>query len=281
MEKEGVKPGEHYDGVGPLPGSISETSVAKLPDERLQSAREFNQSTGKHAVEAGSISLPSQETKGVQPFEHHDGVGLLPGSGSEVSVAKLPDERVGATSEELPGATAGIGSQEPASNMVAPSESAPYSGLDTANPETQVQSIDPGPASEVQERDADVEVSDLAAENHVIVLTKRVQEDFREEVAVKEKDNLERERERKGETDHAVEDSTSSKQEVTPPLQPAGSPTQRKGKTGRSSSDSDAGHRRRASVMNMVKGEMKVLLGKASRNMGKVEEGEKLKNRSD
>jgi hypothetical protein len=29
--------------------------------------------------------------------------------------------------------------------------------------------------------------------------------------------------------------------------------------------------------MNMVKGEMKVLLGKASRNKGKVEEGEKLK----
>lgn len=33
--------------------------------------------------------------------------------------------------------------------------------------------------------------------------------------------------------------------------------------------------------MNMVKGEMKVLLGKASRNMGKVEEGEKLKHGSD
>ena len=162
MEKEGVKPGEHYDGVGPLPGSISETSVAKLPDERLQSAREFNQSTGKHAVEAGSLSLPSQETKGVQPYEHHD-VGPVPGSSSEASVAKLPDERVGATSEEPSGATAGIGPQEPASNMIAPSESALYSGLDTANPETQVQSIDPqGPASgkKVQERDADVGVSD-------------------------------------------------------------------------------------------------------------------------
>lgn len=163
MEKDGVKPGEHYDGVGPLPGSISETSVAKLPAERLQSARELNQSTGKHAVEAASLSLPSQVTKGVQFSEQHDGVGPVPGSSSEASVAKLPDERVGATSEELSGATAGIGSQEPASNMVAPSEFAPYSGLDTANPETQVQSIDPqGPASgkEAQERDADVRVSD-------------------------------------------------------------------------------------------------------------------------
>lgn len=33
-EKEGVHPGEHCGGVGPLPGNISETSVAKLPDER-------------------------------------------------------------------------------------------------------------------------------------------------------------------------------------------------------------------------------------------------------
>jgi hypothetical protein len=33
--------------------------------------------------------------------------------------------------------------------------------------------------------------------------------------------------------------------------------------------------------MNMVKGEMKVLLGKASKNKGRVEEGEKLKQGSD
>ena len=49
----------------------------------------------------------------------------------------------------------------------------------------------------------------------------------------------------------------------------------------RSSSDSDASHHKRASVMNKVKGEMKVLLGKASRNKDKVEEGEKLKHGSD
>lgn len=89
---------------------------------------------------------------------------------------------------------------------------------------------------------------------------------------------LEKEDERKDENDDAAEESSSPKQEEeTPPSQPAGSPTQRKGKSGRSNSDSDAGQRKRASVMNMVKGEMKVLLGKASRNTGKVEEGEKLK----
>ena len=40
---------------------------------------------------------------------------------------------------------------------------------------------------------------------------------------------------------------------------------------GRSSSDSDPA---KASIMNRVKGEMKVLLGKASGNRDKVEEGE-------
>jgi hypothetical protein len=91
-----------------------------------------------------------------------------------------------------------------------------------------------------------------------------------------------KEDERKGENDDSVEESPSPKQEeITPPSQASGSTTQRKGKLGRSSSDSDAGHRKRASVMNMLKGEMKVLLGKASRNMGKVEEGEKLKHGSD
>ena len=35
----GVQPYEHYDGVGPLPGTSSETSVAKLPDERKAEER--------------------------------------------------------------------------------------------------------------------------------------------------------------------------------------------------------------------------------------------------
>lgn len=120
-------------------------------------------------MEAGSESLPSQERDGVQPYEHHDGVGPLPGPSSEASVARLPDESAGATSEERSGAVAGTESQKPASDTVARSgnkESAPFSALGIVNPETQVQSIDPqSPASVqiVQERDdqgADVKVSD-------------------------------------------------------------------------------------------------------------------------
>jgi hypothetical protein len=48
---------------------------------------------------------------------------------------------------------------------------------------------------------------------------------------------------------------------------------------GRSSSDSDASNNAKASIMNRVKGEMKVLLGKASGNKEKVEEGEKMKQK--
>ena len=115
-EREGVKPGEHHDGVGPLPGSISETSVAKLPDERMQPARgEVDQPTQKHVAGAGTTSLPSRERIGVQPYEHHNGVGPLPGTSSETSVAKLPDERAAA-------AAVGTESQKPASDSVAPAE---------------------------------------------------------------------------------------------------------------------------------------------------------------
>jgi hypothetical protein len=96
-EKEGIKPGEHYDGVGPLPGSISETSVAKLPDERNESSAsgepDRSRAVRRPATRPAGVSLPSQEKMGVQPYEHYDGVGPLPGTSSETSVAKLPDER--------------------------------------------------------------------------------------------------------------------------------------------------------------------------------------------
>jgi hypothetical protein len=104
-------------------------------------------------------------------------------------------------------------------------------------------------------------------------------------VKEEKKSDLERKDERKGETERAAEESTKSakREEVTKATAPSApsSPTQRKGRSGRASSDSDASHHKRASVMNMVKGEMKVLLGKASRNKGRVAEGEKLKHGSD
>lgn len=157
-EREGVKPGEHYDGVGPLPGTISETSVAKLPDERNQPAREADQPTPKHAAGAGTTSLPSRERKGVQPYERHNGVGLLPGTSSETSVAKLPDEPAAATSDRRPGAaSAGTEPQKPANDTVAPAENrapVPHAAQRILSPESEDQnaiSQHPPPAQHIPE----------------------------------------------------------------------------------------------------------------------------------
>ena len=72
-EKEGTHPGEHCGGVGPLPGSISETSVAKLPDER--------------ASEAKTALGPSSRTKEVF-VEGDDPREVAPAS---TSAAKVPE----------------------------------------------------------------------------------------------------------------------------------------------------------------------------------------------
>ncbi|KAL1728503.1 hypothetical protein EV714DRAFT_238051 [Schizophyllum commune] len=67
------------DGVGALPGSSSEASVAKLPDERLEGSTH--------------ISLPSKEGAN-DGLGTTAGVGALPGNKSEAGVAKLPEEDV-------------------------------------------------------------------------------------------------------------------------------------------------------------------------------------------
>jgi hypothetical protein len=93
---------------------------------------------------------------------------------------------------------------------------------------------------------------------------------------------LERQGSAKGVSFRAAEEDTLPKEQerakLVPPLEHVGPPAQRKG---RSSSDSDASNHKKASVLNKVRGEMKVLLGKASRNKEKVEEGKKLKHGSD
>ncbi|KAL1747094.1 hypothetical protein HDZ31DRAFT_61541 [Schizophyllum fasciatum] len=70
------------DGVGALPGSASEASVAKLPDER---------NAGSSGVT--TASLPSKEGAN-DALGTTAGVGALPGGNSEAGVAKLPEENV-------------------------------------------------------------------------------------------------------------------------------------------------------------------------------------------
>ena len=76
-EKEGTRPGEHYGGVGPLPGSLSETSVAKLPEER--------------ASEAKVASAPPSRSKEIFPGTDRGDV-VAP---ADLFAAKVPDERAG------------------------------------------------------------------------------------------------------------------------------------------------------------------------------------------
>jgi len=271
-EKEGVKPGEHYDGVGPLPGSISETSVAKLPDERLESAVDKSSQRFAAAAAAGATSLPSKETKGVQPREHFSGVGPLPGSNSETSVAKLPEERAAAAmSEERSGAAV--------DERPGPVQDAPSSGsLGIRNVGLSIEKNDPEDPTSVQKA-PEREREEADAKNVSAAESK-----FKEDVAAKEKADRERKEDRRTDTSRSAEERAAPREphwqgvkKVTPPESP-GAPVQRRG---RSSSDSDASYHKKVSVMNKVKGEMKVLLGKASRNRDKVEEGEKLKHGSD
>lgn len=75
-------PGVSAAGVGSLPGTASETSVAKLPEERRQEG------------------LPSYETS--QDLSGNTGgVGSLPGAANESGVALLPEERQRANNADL------------------------------------------------------------------------------------------------------------------------------------------------------------------------------------
>jgi len=218
------------------------------------------------ATRPAGVSLPSQEKMGVQPYEHYDGVGPLPGTSSETSVAKLPDER---KAEERSGVALA------AAAAAAAATADPLAQAGIANLGTQVRrfddSRDTATAQNAPEREGqEADVKNVAADSK-----------FKEEVA----SGPETKGERKVESIRSAEGRRSSEKEEgvksVPPGESAaaaGVPAQRKQ---RSSSDSDASHHKRASVMNKVKGEMKVLLGKASRNKDKVEEGEKLKHGSD
>jgi hypothetical protein len=118
------------------------------------------------ARETGATSLPSWERKGVQPYEHHGGVGPLPGTSSETSVAKLPDERAAAAAAAASAAAAaGTESPKPARDTVAPRH-APSAEQKILSLETGDQNIVPlhpplaQQAPERVEQEPDVGVSD-------------------------------------------------------------------------------------------------------------------------
>ncbi|KAH7882569.1 hypothetical protein F5I97DRAFT_1816644 [Phlebopus sp. FC_14] len=82
-----VERGVEYAGQAAapyLPQGVTDTVVSYWKhDEEMQ----------RQEAERCRTSLPSTELKGAQPSEHTGGVGALPGTISESSVALLPDER--------------------------------------------------------------------------------------------------------------------------------------------------------------------------------------------
>ncbi|KAG8962796.1 hypothetical protein FRC03_003785 [Tulasnella sp. 419] len=89
-----------HGGVGDLPGGESEISVAKLPEERAHPDPYAESLARGNAEDLGSMSGPPPvliEKNTGMPFKDHvitrGGVGDLPGGESEISIAKLPEER--------------------------------------------------------------------------------------------------------------------------------------------------------------------------------------------
>ncbi|KAI1783467.1 hypothetical protein LXA43DRAFT_1067619 [Ganoderma leucocontextum] len=92
-EPLGARPGNHSMGAGALPGNQSEPHVARLPEESIHP-----QYDSGNVDTAAQVSMkPSEELHGNEAatgaVRHVGGVGALVGDQSEVSVAKLPEER--------------------------------------------------------------------------------------------------------------------------------------------------------------------------------------------
>jgi hypothetical protein len=151
-ELAGARAGEHVDGVGALPGSLNQSSVALLPEERNQptgsaamtanllSARDTANISAAQATTAASYetaagtmglaglaarqplekkSMPTTEKEGVVSGEHVSGAGALPGKVDESGVAVLPDERAAISTEPKP-----TTSKPTTSDTTAPKDSA-------------------------------------------------------------------------------------------------------------------------------------------------------------
>jgi len=274
-EKEGAQPGEHCGGVGPLPGTSSETSVAKLPDER--------------ASEVKAAAAPSSRTKEVFADEDDPREDVAPIS---TSAAKVPDEQAGESevAAELASASkelaADTGRGDDTRESVVAAAAAPgVTEQDSLVRKTDTQG---GPAA-VDEQAPRAETTGTADQ------TSPAESKFKEELRREEKtDAVFDEGARPSPPsqtqvspagDLAMAKGTDEESAKTAPVQQQQQkqqpeivggqpPPQRKG---RSSSDSDASNHVKETIMNRVKGEMKVLLGKASGNKEKVEAGERMK----
>jgi len=339
-EKEGTHPGEHCGGVGPLPGSISETSVAKLPDERASEAKTAPGPSSRtqevfaegddpreavvSAVAPASTSAAKVPEGEAAPESAFGSKELAADTGREdVAVAKLPDERA-SEAKTAPGPSdfaegddpreAVVSAAAPASTSAAKvpeGEAAPESAFGSKElPAEDIAEPAAGSFVTAQESPQNIEpqgTSPDAVSKQVPAEPQRAETSGPTSADSKFKEEL-----RKEEKNHGVFANEGGRarpppSQVTPAqAMPAQGLSMLKGteegpnktvpvqqqqqqlqqpdivggqatRKGRSSSDSDASNHVKASIMNRVKGEMKVLLGKASGNKEKIEEGERMK----
>ncbi|KAI9465342.1 hypothetical protein BJY52DRAFT_681787 [Lactarius psammicola] len=277
-EKEGTHPGEHCGGVGPLPGSISETSVAKLPDER--------------ASERKAASAPASRSKEIYADTDHGGD---PREAVAATGAKVPGERESereAASESFPrskelAADTGRGDDETKGVAVAAAEAPGVTSQDSP-----VRRNDPQGPDAVGEQ---VPAEQRAETRDTADTSAPADSKFKEELRREEKSGVvsdegpQQQQQQQPSRAAAAEDPAPSKggeedpnkasavQQQRQQQQPeiAGGHAPRKE---RSHSDTEAKNRAKATMMNRVRGGMMMLLGKASGNREKVDEGERLKH---
>lgn len=221
-----VKPfGTTTGGVGDLPGTPNESSVALLPDEK------FNKPT------------PTTATS------RFGGVGDLPGAASESSVAVLPEEKLNkptTTSTSATGASSGLNT----SNSVHPTTTTSSSGVNTSNsvhPTTTTSGSHGGPNTD----------------GRTHPLTKAEEKVFgghtHHEIG--------------GASDDSKVDTTSRSSPAVPPKDHQNTPT---AATHTTEEPKTQDVQRKPTLMDKVKGEAKVITGKLSHNEEKVDDGKRL-----
>ena len=90
-EVEGQHAYDHSSGVGSLPGTINESGVAILPEERSELCVPARQ--GVPTAEPVLPAAVHPNPYGEKGFTSPVGVGDLPGKATESGVAILPEER--------------------------------------------------------------------------------------------------------------------------------------------------------------------------------------------
>ncbi|VDB94170.1 unnamed protein product [Peniophora sp. CBMAI 1063] len=270
QETRGTQPNDQVGGVGALPGGASESGVAAVPE---------------NAAAGAYRSLPTQETQGAQPGEKVGGVGALPGGANETGVAKLPgDDAATGLPEGSKGAAVGAVVATSAA-LTATSTAAPNTASLPARPEDMVSKSHDWPDA----RSHGSPPKDAAATTDSMTTADKRDGSKKEILIPVAKGeggqvptanaafNAPAKPEAAGKDTNADDqaqgaslDASHGKTKPTDAHSHSGASAHTEG------SKDEAKHK--ASFMEKVKGEMKIISGKLGGDKHKVEEGKKLKS---